>query len=191
MSEDDDYDPREAIAANAHSQHQVQIRENQEAKFTRKILTRFAPRLSIPQALNRLERKALTLEVLPLLLENFPVQLAADAVRYLDEIAASDLLGGNLPATPLWRAYVAAVERRGVDIRQTFFGLITPWRGSSSVVLHNWPRHEENIDRGKSYGRFVLFSCKHSTTPILYSLEPLDAFLDAVAASGVKSAEFG
>jgi hypothetical protein len=178
-------DPRDEIAELAREQHKLLTRENQETAFARRILSRFAPQLSIPKVLKDLGKLVLSLDILPQLLENVPMGLAADSVRYLDRIAASDLLGGKLPNTPLWQAYVAAVERRGIDLRRNFFGLITPWTGATAVVLHNWPREDEHVDTSASYGRFVLVSCKHSASPMFYSLEPLKTLLDAFERAGV------
>ena len=183
MSEED---PRDELRRRAREARQQASRESHEATFTQRILRRLAPRLNIPQALKRQDKQVLSLEILPTLLNNLPLRLAAEQVCFLDEISASDLLGGKLPHTSLWRAFVAAVESRGIDLRKTYFGLITPWVGSSAVVLHNWPRREETLDRHKSYGRFVLVSSKHNTVPMQYSLEPLDALLDELERIGVE-----
>jgi len=185
MTSDDD--PRAEIAAAAREQQQINSRENAESTFTRRILHRFAPKLSIPKMIQGLGKNQLSLDLLPQILDNLPIRFAAEYVRYLDEITASDLLGGKLANTPLWRAYVAAIERRGVDLRNSFFGLITPWVSSSAVVLHNWPRHDESLDRHQSYGRFVLTSSKHNSTPILFSLEPLTTLLDALERHGTRT----
>lgn len=182
-------DPRDELTASIREDAAIRSRNAHEAAVVRRFLARFAPQLDVNALKRRLERATLGTDMLPVFLEGLPLRLAAEAVRYLDEISATDLLGGNLPGTPIWRAYVNAVERAAVDLRTTYFGLVVPWTHATTCVLHNWPRHEENMDRGKSYGRFVLVSSKHTSIPILYSLEPLDSLLDALEAAGVRARE--
>lgn len=182
MSDDD---PRQQIFRAADVGYQESQERTHEATLVKRFLRRFAPDLSIPALLARMGQQQLSADMLPLFLDKMPLRLVATPVRYLNQITATDLLGGNLPGTPLWRAYAAEIDKLGIDLRKAYFGLVTPWTGATAVVLHNWPRIDESLDRGKSYGRFVLLSSKHTSIPVMYSLEPLDALMDALAAAGV------
>jgi hypothetical protein len=182
-------DIRDEMMASAREAAQLHSRNAHEAAVVRRFLRHFAPQRNVKELLTVLGRQALTTDLLPNFLTGMPLRLAADPVRYLDEITATDLLAGNLPGTQIWRAFVAAVERAAVDLRRTYFGLVIPWTGATTVVLHNWPRHEEALDRGRSYGRFVLVSCKHASVPMLYSLEPLESLILALERAGVKGRE--
>jgi len=148
-----------------------------EATIARRILQKLAPNVSLAGASLAKRGATLNLELVRDEIAGFPLRLTARNVGYLPTITVNDLFTGFMK-TPIFRALMDHADAVGWTTNDRI-GLVTGWNGLTTMVLHNLPRVEERIERHKGYARFT-FVTSRGVTPEVYSLEPLDALLDAI-----------
>lgn len=172
---------RDQLLAEGESSRREADRIRHEATVTKRILARLAPQVSIPALLRDADghNTVISLGLVSQVVSGFPLRLFAKNVPYLLELGINQLLAGDLFHTLMFRSYLEHIENNGWDETKLSIGMIFPWPHATTVVLHNWPRTDERIDRHKGCGRFTMVTCKFSP-PRIYTLEPLDALLDAI-----------
>ena len=155
-----------------------------EATAAKRILNKLRPDISLAAIRKDLPNSQLNLRLLHEIMPSFPMQLFAASTPWLSKITVADLLNGELHKTSLFRKYIELVEREGLNVHHDFAGLVTCWPKATTIVMHNWPHKDETVDRQKSFGRFVFVHNK-STTPVMYTIEPLDSLITIIAKAGL------
>lgn len=177
-------DRRRAMMSEFDATEREASRVRHEATVTCRILSKLAPHVSIPKLkassdnLHSVVHLGLVRKALP----DFPLRLFANNVPFLAEVGVHQLLAGDLFYLPMFKAYMEHIETNGLDETDKCIGMVFPWPAATEVVLHNWHRHDELVDRHKGGGRFTMVTCKFSP-PRIYCLEPLDSLVAAIAAN--------
>jgi len=154
-----------------------------ESVVTCRILSKLAPRISIPELKRAADDKSpIHLGLLKKALPDFPLKLFTKNVPYLAEVGVNQLLCGDLFSLHMFRCYLEEIEHLGWDETKSCIGMVMPWPHATEAVLHNWTHLEETLDRRKGFGKFTMVTGKFNP-PRVYYLESLDSLIAGVAAT--------
>jgi len=176
-------DLRDDLLGQTRAAQQEANRASHEATVTSRILKKLRPNVSLPALRQELGDLQLSLETIHVAVPGFPVRLIAEHVPLLHTASIADLFKPVTTQRIFWH-YLQQLERRGWDDRDRCCGLVSNWPDVGAVVLHNWPRSEEYLDRNHGYTRIVWTHSKRAS-PAVYSLEPLESLLEAIYVEGV------
>lgn len=178
-------DPRRELMAQTRAKQEETSRSSNEATVTKRILHKLRPGIPLGEIGRQLGDLQLSLDTIHVVVPGFPLRLTAEHVPCLHQTSFGDLFR---PAKnmAIFRAFAEHMERRGWDVYEMCCGLVVSWPDveMGTLVLHNWPRSEERLDRHRGYTRIVFANSK-GIDPMIYSLEPLDALLDAIKDEGL------
>jgi hypothetical protein len=105
----------------------------------------------------------------------WPVLLGVARVRHIRPIPWGQVMK-NFTKTPMFKAFEGFIEDASVNVREESAGVIFMSPGHTTVVLHNYPRDDEYVARGKEWTR-ITRPMGNMTPRVIYTLEPLDALL--------------
>ena len=111
----------------------------------------------------------------------WPVKFGVSRVKGVHKVPMNQVLK-RFTKTPYFKAFEDFVEDVGVNVREDSAGLIFMWPGHATVVLHNYPRDDEYVERGQEWAR-ITRAMGNMTPRVIYTLEPLDALLYALTRS--------
>jgi hypothetical protein len=109
---------------------------------------------------------------------SWPIVFGVARVDWVHKITLNQILK-SFTKTPIFKAYEGFIEDVGVNVREESAGLIFRWPGNTSFVLHNHPRDDEYIDKGKEWAR-ITRPMGNMSPRVVYTIEPLDALLHTV-----------
>ncbi len=154
-----------------------------EATVTRRLLHKLRPGISLPALRRELGDLQLSLATIHLAVPGFPIRLMAEHVPLLHTMTIPELFR-PITTNRIYWSYKQQLDRRSWDDKQQCCGLVSVWPDIGSLVLHNWPRSEERLDRHNGYTRITWVHSK-GAEPAVYSLEPLDSLLEAIRSEGL------
>lgn len=176
-------DIRDQIMGSTMASQREAARASHESTVTRRILTRLRPDISIPSLLKAHDNCNLSLGLLQVALPDFPIRLVAEHTPQLWAATVSEFVS-KPQGSRIWKAYANHLNVNGWDTNSGCYGLIVVWPDVGSMVIHNWPRTEERIDRHRGYTR-ITFVHSRGATPQVYSIEPVDTLIDAIQDAGL------
>lgn len=105
----------------------------------------------------------------------WPVVFGSARVRDIRPIPWGKVMK-HFTTTPMFKAFENFVEDVGIDVREESAGVIFMSPGHTTVVLHNYPRDDEYVARGKEWAR-ITRPMGNMSPRVIYTLEPLEALL--------------
>tara|TARA_Y100001938_G_scaffold136815_1_gene200175 strand:+ start:32958 stop:33497 length:540 start_codon:yes stop_codon:yes gene_type:complete len=108
----------------------------------------------------------------------WPIVLGVSRVRNVHKVTVAQILK-RFTTTPMFKAYEDFVEDVGVDVREESAGLIFMYPKHTTMVLHNYPRDDELVDKGTEYGRIVR-PMGNVTPRVIYTIEPLESLINYI-----------